>query len=627
MNVFTSYDTTKVSEKPDETWPADTLQRIVFALLIVCCCFSLLWIETPFLAALVLSLGGVLCLHFLSLLLGTTQSSQIPAELQQVDLNGSNDPKEDRLRVSPSIIAEASQHKGDASSNKNLVDTIPVPALLIDDSGAVISANDQAIDILSTQTTHGGVFSGFLQTNGLPVMALVENELNKNDGVTTAEILLKQYGGPMTTILRLVRLPQFQAQPILVTFDSISVDAPSAAEAAQNQKMQAIGQLAGGIAHDFNNLLTAISGHCDLLLLRHNRTDQEYPDLMQINQNANRAAALVRQLLAFSRKQKMETALTNVRTTLSDLSHLLGRLVGTHIDLDVKHDMSDPCIHMDKRQLEQILMNLVVNARDAMPNGGSITITVTLETFLDPWEKAGTEIVPGQYVCISVTDTGAGIDPQILDKIFDPFFTTKQLGEGTGLGLSTVFGIMKQTGGHIFADSELGHGTSFTLYFEASEAVQPIEPVAKVTNQMRTRSAGAVVLLVEDEAPVRAFASKALQLDGHTVIEVASGDEALDLLAGADHPPIELILSDVIMPGRDGPTWVREARKILPHVPTIFASGYSDGKFDKSIKGLGPVSFLQKPFSLRALSDEVNQVLALASERDPTKQIQLGEPI
>ena len=220
--------------------------------------------------------------------------------------------------------------------------------------------------------------------------------------------------------------------------------------------MQAIGQLAGGVAHDFNNLLTAISGHCDLLLLRHDQGDSDYSDLVQINQNANRAAALVGQLLAFSRKQTLRPEIVDMRDTLSDLTHLLNRLVGEKVNLTLGHDPILKSIRADKRQLEQVLMNLVVNARDAMPDGGDIRIEIESRTLTEPTKRERVTVPAGEYVTVRVVDQGTGISPDKLQKVFEPFFTTKRTGEGTGLGLSTAYGIVKQSGGYIFVDSKLG---------------------------------------------------------------------------------------------------------------------------------------------------------------------------
>jgi len=425
------------------------------------------------------------------------------------------------------------------------------------------------------------------------------------------------------------------------------------AQFVQSQKMQAIGQLAGGIAHDFNNLLTAISGHCDLLLLRHDPGDPDYADLIQVHQNANRAASLVGQLLAFSRKQRQSPEILDLRDVLGEITHLLGRLVGERIALHFDHDPDLPPIRADKRQLEQVLMNLVVNARDAMPEGGEIRVETEYVSLRQPLRRERVVVPAGAYVRVRVADTGTGIPPDVLPRIFEPFFTTKAVGEGTGLGLSTVYGIVKQSGGYIFADSVPGAGTSFLIYLPVCD--RPQDAAAATVQEGRTPPATAratapwtelvpsgpepsgaasppadmdaedadgnlpavtadgpdlpavpaaaqvaSLLLVEDEAPVRLFAARALRLRGHSVIEADSAEVALRLL---EDPAlrVDLIVSDVVMPGLDGPSWVRQARQRRPDVRVVFMSGYADGALDAGGDDIAGAILLPKPFSLDEL--------------------------
>jgi two-component system cell cycle sensor histidine kinase/response regulator CckA len=370
--------------------------------------------------------------------------------------------------------------------------------------------------------------------------------------------------------------------------------------------MQAIGQLAGGIAHDFNNLLTAISGHCDLLLLRHDRTDSEYADLVQIHQNANRAASLVRQLLAFSRKQTLKPQRLDLQEVLSDLTHLLNRLVGEKICLRLNHAVDLGAIRADRRQLEQVVMNLVVNARDAMPEGGTIRIETEALTIAEDLRRDRASVPPGKYAVIRVIDTGCGIAADKLPHIFEPFFTTKRVGEGTGLGLSTAYGIVKQSGGYIFVDSEVGRGTVFRLYFPISTEVAAPEVPEPVVRKIAPRVQGGVVLLVEDEAPVRAFASRALRLRGFTVLEADCAEAALKALEDAQLE-VDVFVTDVVMPGQDGPSWVREALKRRPNVRTIFVSGYAEDHLSATQAGIPNSVFLPKPFSLTDLTELVQR--------------------
>jgi two-component system cell cycle sensor histidine kinase/response regulator CckA len=402
-----------------------------------------------------------------------------------------------------------------------------------------------------------------------------------------------------------------RGQPALIAVLSDATELKTLeAQFVQSQKMQAIGELAGGVAHDFNNLLTAISGHCDLLLLRHDQGDPDYGDLVQIHQNANRAAALVGQLLAFSRKQTLRPEVLDLRDTLSDLTHLLNRLVGEKITLTLTHEPVQKAIRADKRQLEQVLMNLVVNARDAMPGGGEIRIETEGLLLNEALERDRVTLPPGAYVSVKVSDHGHGIPADKLQKVFEPFYTTKRTGEGTGLGLSTAYGIVKQSGGYIFVDSVVGQGTCFTLLFPGHELVPEIATPHPAPEQrgQGARFGDGVVLLVEDEAPVRAFASRALRLRGYTVIEADSAEQALRTLEDPGLS-VDIFVTDVIMPGMDGPSWVREALKKRPGVRVVFVSGYAEESFGDAQASIPNSVFLPKPFSLNELTETVKEQL------------------
>ncbi|MBN8631249.1 MAG: response regulator [Rhodobacterales bacterium] len=384
------------------------------------------------------------------------------------------------------------------------------------------------------------------------------------------------------------------------------------AQFAQSQKMQAIGQLAGGIAHDFNNLLTAISGHCDLLLLRHGREDSDFADLEQIRQNANRAASLVGQLLAFSRKQTLNPEVLDLEDVLADLTHLLNRLMIDKVELSLAHLGREEGrrlgrIRGDKRQIEQVLVNLVVNARDAMPEGGSIRIETEPVTLAEDMKRDRATVPAGDYTVIRVIDHGIGIPSHQLRQIFEPFFTTKRIGEGTGLGLSMAYGIVKQSGGFIFVDSDEGQGTTFALFFPVHDG----EERAPAPEQRRaaTKQGEGVILLVEDEASVRAFASRALALRGYTVLEAATAEEALAKLEDkALH--VDLFVTDVVMPGMDGPAWVRRAHLDRPGVKVVFMSGYAEDGLAEDQARVPNSVFLPKPFSLNDLTTTVQGLLS-----------------
>jgi two-component system cell cycle sensor histidine kinase/response regulator CckA len=377
-------------------------------------------------------------------------------------------------------------------------------------------------------------------------------------------------------------------------------------QVAQATKMQAVGQLAGGVAHDFNNILTAILGYCDLMLMRHTPGDSDYDDIQQIRSNSNRAAGLTRQLLAFSRQQTLRPQVLQLPDVIAEVSNLLKRLLGETVTLQVKHGRNLGAVRADPGQLEQVIVNLAVNARDAMPGGG----TLTLQTFAvsaDEARKIGSDILPvAEYTALRVGDTGTGIPSGLLGKIFEPFFTTKEVGKGTGLGLSTVYGIVKQSGGFIFAESEEGQGTAFTIYLPVHHAE------AAPARSLKKETAGELwgtgtILLVEDEAMVRAVAERALTRHGYTVLTAENGEAALEILAREGG--VDLMISDVVMPTMDGPTTVREARKSHPDLPILFISGYAEEQLRKSID-LERVAFLAKPFSVQKLAEATRDALA-----------------
>ena len=381
---------------------------------------------------------------------------------------------------------------------------------------------------------------------------------------------------------------------------------------AQSQKMQAVGQLAGGVAHDFNNLLTAMIGFCDLLLLRHQPGDQSFADVMQVKQNANRAANLVRQLLAFSRKQTLRPKVLDITDVLAELRNLLGRLLGETVELKMVHGRDLWPVKVDQGQFEQVVINLAVNARDAMAGGGTLTIRTRNLTRQDSTRYTYEVMPPGEYVLIEVSDTGRGIPKENLGKIFEPFFTTKEVGAGTGLGLSTVYGIIKQTGGFIFPESEIGKGANFLIFLPRYQPTAAEETVAREDSarpSSRDLTGKGTVLLVEDEDAVRVFAARALRNKGYTVIEAASGDRALELVAD-DAKGVDLLVSDVVMPNMDGPTLARKIRERRPELKIIFISGYAEDAFKKHPGGPQDVAFLPKPFSLSQLAGKVKEVLA-----------------
>jgi two-component system cell cycle sensor histidine kinase/response regulator CckA len=484
-------------------------------------------------------------------------------------------------------------------------DSVPVALLKLGADGRVRAANRAARDLLGLepmagQTTLGELFEG----PGRPVADWV-GDVGSGRLPGGSEVLRLRRGEDEAHFqVTLRRMVENGRSSVVAVLNDATALKTLEAQFVQGQKMQAIGQLAGGIAHDFNNLLTAISGHCDLLLLRHDQSDPDYADLQQVHQNANRAASLVGQLLAFSRKQTLKPERIDLQEALSDLTHLLNRLVGEKINLKLAHAPGLGPVRADKRQLEQVVMNLVVNARDAMPEGGTIRIETEALSLTEDLRRDRALVPRGDYAVIRVMDTGTGIPPERLTKVFEPFFTTKRVGEGTGLGLSMAYGIVKQSGGFIFVDSEVGLGTVFHIYLPIRDDIPapPERPVER--RRPLVRQGEGVVLLVEDEAPVRAFASRALRLRGYTVIEAENAEEALKRL---EDPAlnVDIFVTDVVMPGLDGPSWVRQALKDRPQARVVFMSGYAEEVFADHGDRIPNSVFLPKPFSLDDLTRTV----------------------
>jgi two-component system, cell cycle sensor histidine kinase and response regulator CckA len=381
-----------------------------------------------------------------------------------------------------------------------------------------------------------------------------------------------------------------------------------------------VGQLAGGIAHDFNNVLSAIMMANDFLLNAHKPTDPSFQDIMQIKQNATRAATLVRQLLAFSRRQTLRPQVLDLGDALSDLTMLLRRLIGEKVKLDLVHGRDLWPVKVDVSQFEQVVVNLAVNARDAMPDGGKLTVRTANVAVDDAAQLSYKGLPAADYVRIDISDTGTGIPADIVDKIFEPFFSTKEVGKGTGLGLSTVYGIVKQTGGFVYVDSTPGEGTSFRIFLPRHRAELEAQPEAQSTNGAGKEGAAeppkprpdltgqGTILLVEDEDGLRSLNARGLRSRGYSVIEAANGIEAMEALDEKDGA-VDLVVSDVVMPEMDGPTLLREMRKRNPNLKIIFVSGYAEEAFDKSLPENEQFAFLPKPFALSALVEKVKETM------------------
>jgi two-component system, cell cycle sensor histidine kinase and response regulator CckA len=496
------------------------------------------------------------------------------------------------------------------SSNLQIfLDVLPIGLALVDRDGRFVTMNEAFRQAAGIKGSTMPVYPGDLVV--------------KEDKAAVADAVRRNARGPAMSGDLAVRLSRQSGDPVALTIAGLrglgeaavllllkdnSEEAKLKRQVAQATKMQVVGQLAGGVAHDFNNILTAIIGHCDLMLMRHTPGDSDYDDIQQIKSNSNRAAGLTRQLLAFSRQQTLRPQVLQLPDVVSEVSHLLKRLLGETLELVVKHGRNLGPVRADPGQLEQVIINLAVNARDAMAEkgGGALTIQ-TYSVKADQVAELGSDILPiADYSALSVTDTGCGIPANVLGKIFEPFFTTKEVGKGTGLGLSTVYGIVKQSGGFIFADSKVGEGSRFVIYLPVHREEASAGEAKRAKPKEGELWGSGTVLLVEDEPMVRGVAERALTRHGYKVIVADNGEDALEILGRGEE--VDLLLSDVVMPGMDGPTMVREARKDRPDIKVLFMSGYAEEQLRNSIN-VGNVSFLPKPFSVQELAEAAKRAL------------------
>ena len=481
----------------------------------------------------------------------------------------------------------------------------PVGVAIADADGRIVEANNAFTDFLGAGA-------------GRNIGDLVEAA----DKATVLDLLLKAKdtahgnAAELRPIGQPERMAELYAAPanggsgrVILYLVDVSEQKMLETKFAQSQKMQAVGKLAGGVAHDFNNILTVIIGNSEFLLMRHTAGDPSFNEINLIHQDALRAANLVKQLLAFSREQTMQPKVLALNGAIAEMHQLLSRLVGEGIDIRLENAPDLWPVNADESQLTNAIMNLVVNARDAMPKGGTITIRTANQTVSHAM-PLGAAIMPAdEYVRIDVTDQGSGIAKEHIGKIFDPFFTTKPVGQGTGLGLATVYGIVKQTGGYINVDSDLNKGTTFSIFLPRFKGEMPVAQVESAP--ARDITGQDTVLLVEDEEAVRSFAARALRVRGYKVLEAPGGEEALELVR--NHPgPIHLLITDVVMPNMDGPTLVRNLKRLRPEIAVIFMSGYAEEAFRRNEQNTADMHFLPKPFGLKQLAAKVKDVLSLA---------------
>jgi len=501
-------------------------------------------------------------------------------------------------------------------------DHTPMAIATVDRSGAVVRANARFAKLAQSlggdSAAHKSIFRAVNARDRNLLIAAINQAAEGQGDIAPVEVMLegaRERWGQffVTTVEESERDTEAAIVYMLETTERRALEN----QINQSQKMDMVGQLAGGIAHDFNNVLSAIMMANDFLLNAHKPTDPSFQDIMQIKQNATRAATLVRQLLAFSRRQTLRPQVLDLGDALSDLTMLLRRLIGEKVKLDFVHGRDLWPVKVDVSQFEQVIVNLAVNARDAMPDGGALTVKTANVTAAESAQLAHKGMPAADYVRIGITDTGTGIPADIRDKIFEPFFSTKEVGKGTGLGLSTVYGIIKQTGGFIYVDSEVGRGTSFHIFLPRHHPEPEIETEAQATNgaakaeaKPRTDLTGqGTILLVEDEEGLRSLNARGLRSRGYSVIEASNGVEAMEALEQGSGT-VDLVVSDVVMPEMDGPTLLKAMRARNPDIKVIFVSGYAEDAFEKSLPENQQFSFLPKPFTLSQLVAAVKETMA-----------------
>lgn len=517
-----------------------------------------------------------------------------------------------------------------AAQEKAVAETAPKPAKVYEGAAAV-SEEGRSSAPFGVMRVSGGLPGGRIEEANVTAMAMCDGAATVGgrwpsifDADSGALVFLEADYAPDEQPYEAI-LKGTPPRPVMIYFRQTGddyyiymIDASARKELedqlVQSQKMQAIGQLAGGVAHDFNNLLQAIRLNTDELLGRHPVGDPSYPELQRINSTVTRAAGLVKKLLAFSRKQTLRTETLDITDTLSDMFVLLRQVMVERVKLDMVHGRGLPFVKADKTQIETVMVNLCVNARDALEEkgGGNITVSTHKADAAELMARGVDHPKAQDFVRIDVTDDGTGISEEVQAKIFEPFFTTKEQGKGTGLGLATVYGIVEQSGGHLTLDSTLGKGTTFSVYLpsttKAPEAEQPVKESKPARAKPSDLAGQGTILFVEDEESVRVIAAKTLRKRGYTVIEAGDGEEALEHIESGDHK-FDLMISDVVMPVMDGPTLLRNAKDKLGDARIVFISGYAEEEFSDILSEHPDLTFLPKPFTLTDLAQRVKQEL------------------
>ena len=512
----------------------------------------------------------------------------------------------ERKRVEEALRQSEEKYRISENKYRNLIEVAP-EGISVVENAKVIFFNNHLLEMLgySHEEMMGLEIAQIIHKDD--VGQALERYAARAEGklIPTAVFRDVRKDGKVIWVETVGRNIEWEGRPAVLYFSSDITERKTLEERfAQSQKMEAIGQLTGGIAHDFNNVLQVITGYCELLTAGLSDENQRYAE--EITKAAERATMLTAQLLAFSRKQVLSPQVLETKELIRSVQKMLERVIGEDIELQTFIDPNTGNFLADRGQMEQVLLNLAVNARDAMPSGGKLTIETANRTIDEAYVHDHPGAKTGQYVRIAVSDTGVGMGPETLSHIYEPFFTTKEMGKGTGLGLSTVYGIVKQSEGYINCYSEMGKGTTFTVYFPltSEEAPTPLLAASGATAPRGTET----ILIVDDDQAVRNVTRIALENAGYVVIEASGGGEALTAVL-ARGATIDLLVSDVVMPRMSGKELARRLREIFPKVRVLYASGYTGNVISRHGILEAGLDFLQKPFSSTELLAKVREIL------------------